>query len=164
MEITRCVRDAFSVVGKEGSTEEGDGFIKRLWAEGTVHLNEVARLAKKDADGTLFGIWGLMSDFSRSLRPWEDGFTKGLYLAGVEVEDGADAPDGWVKWTVPSFEYVCARVDAAYQETFSAVLKYIADNDLTLAGAVFDYTSLAENGLQYIYAPIRRLEDGGASI
>ena len=161
MEINRCVRESFSVIGKEGSTEDGDGFISRLWAEGTVHLNEVAGLAKKDADGTLLGIWGLMSDFTRSLRPWEDGFTKGLYLAGVEVPDNAEAPDGWVRWTVPSFEYVYTRVDGSYPETFAAVLKYLKDSALSLAGAVFDYTSLAEDGRQYIYAPIRRLEDEG---
>lgn len=36
-----------------------------------------------------------MSDFSRSFHPWED-FSKGLYLAGVECSDDAEAPDGWI--------------------------------------------------------------------
>lgn len=49
-----------------------------------------------------------MSDLSRSFQPWDDNFTKGLYLAGVEVPDDAEAPDGWVKWTVPGYEYVYA--------------------------------------------------------
>ena len=157
MEINKCVKESFSVIGKEGSTDDGDGFINRLWAEGTVHLNEVAQLGKKDESGTLTGIWGLMSDFSRSYKPWEDGFKKGLYLAGIEVADGAEAPGGWVKWTVPSFEYVYAKVEDAYPETFAAILNYIQDNDLSLAGAVFDYTCLEEDGQQYIFAPIRRL-------
>ena len=53
MEINKCVKESFSVIGKEGSTDDGDGFINRLWAEGTVHLNEVARLGKKDESGRL---------------------------------------------------------------------------------------------------------------
>ena len=44
---------------------------------------------KKDENGDLAGIWGAMSDFSLSFRPWEEGFSKGLYLAGVECEDEA---------------------------------------------------------------------------
>jgi predicted transcriptional regulator YdeE len=157
MEIFNCEKEAFSVIGKEGSTDDGAGFINRLWADATIHLNEVAALAKKDESGTLPGVWGLMSNFSRSFKPWEDGFTKGLYLAGAEVVDGAEAPDGWVKWTVPAFEYLCAKVEGAYQDTFSAVLKHLDDNGLKLAGAVFDYTCLEEDGQQYIFAPIRRL-------
>ena len=71
MDINKCVKDGFSVIGKEGSTDDGDGFVNRLWAEGTFHLNEVAHLAKKDDDGTMLGIWGLMRNFSRSFGPWE---------------------------------------------------------------------------------------------
>ena len=157
MEIKNCVKPAFSVFGKEGSTEQGDGFMKRLWADASIHLNEVVRYAAKDETGTLIGLWGLMSDFSRSYRPWEDGFTKGLYLVGVETADESEPPDGWVKWTVPSFEYLAADVEDDYQSTFSAVLKHIDDNGLSLVGAVFDYTSLQEDGQQYIFAPIKRL-------
>jgi hypothetical protein len=40
---------------------------------------------KKDGNGNLIGIWELMSDFPRKFGPWEDNFTKGLYLPGVEV-------------------------------------------------------------------------------
>lgn len=38
---------------------------------------------KKDDNGNICGIWGVMSDFSRSFQPWENGFAKGLYLAGA---------------------------------------------------------------------------------
>lgn len=30
MEINKCVKETFSVIGKEGSTKEGDGFIQSL--------------------------------------------------------------------------------------------------------------------------------------
>lgn len=53
-------------------------------------------LAKKDENGNIRRIWGAMSDFSRSFNPWED-FNKGFYLAGVECNDDAEAPNGWAK-------------------------------------------------------------------
>ncbi len=157
MEIKKYVKEAFSVIGKEGSSDDGGGFIKRLWADATIHLNEVAGLAKTDEDGSITGVWGLMSDFSRSFAPWEENFSKGLYLAGIEVNDGSEPPQGWSKWTAPSYEYLYTEVEDSYQEAFSAVLKYIEDNNLALAGALFDYTSLEEDGRQYIFAPIQRV-------
>ncbi|MDE7299534.1 MAG: AraC family transcriptional regulator, partial [Lachnospiraceae bacterium] len=75
MEIKRCIKEAFAVIGKEGSTNEGEGFIQRLWEDANGHFDEVAGVAKKDDGGRLSGIWGAMSDFSRSFLPWEEGFT-----------------------------------------------------------------------------------------
>ena len=90
----RIVKQAFTVIGKEGSTLDGEGLIQNLWADANGHFEEIASLAKKDAAGNLVGIWGAMSDLSRRFRPWEDHFRKGLYLAGVECEDSAEAPPG----------------------------------------------------------------------
>ncbi len=83
MEFVKCTKEAFSVIGKEGSTADGDGFIQRLWNDANTHFGEVAPLAKKDEKGNIAGIWGAMSDLTRSFNPWSDNFTKGLYLAGV---------------------------------------------------------------------------------
>jgi hypothetical protein len=63
----------------------------------------VQHLAKKEEDGTISGIWGAMSDFSHSFNPWED-FSKGLYLAGIECREDAEAPNGWTKWIIPGYE------------------------------------------------------------
>jgi hypothetical protein len=92
LEIKKCVKESFSVIGKEGSTNDGKGFIQKLWADANSNFAEVVSLAKKDENGNLLGIWGAMSDLSRSFNPWEENFTKGLYLAGVEVMDNAKAP------------------------------------------------------------------------
>ena len=56
MNIQRFRKEAFSVIGKEGSTEDGGGFIQRLWADANTHFGEVAHLAKKDEKGHLAGI------------------------------------------------------------------------------------------------------------
>lgn len=154
MEIQRCTKESFSVIGKEGSTNDGNQFIQKLWVDANSHFNEVTVLAKKDGKGNPTGIWGAMSDLSHSFKPWEDNFTKGLYLAGVEVTDDAQAPQGWVKWTIPSYEYIYVKNENT--STFADVIKYLKENDIQLVGAVHDF-NCPETGEGYIFFPVRRL-------
>ena len=111
-------------------------------------------MAKKDDKGNIVGIWGAMSDMSRSFLPWEDGFTKGLYLAGVECLDTAEAPAGWTKWVIPGYEYI--YVECEDGNTFSQVIEYMNKNDITLVGAVLDFTC-PETGKNYMFFPIRTI-------
>ncbi len=152
--MERIIKPAFSVIGMEGSTDDGEGFIQALWDRANGRFGEVAPLAKTNVDGSLAGVWGAMSDLSRSFRPWEDGFTKGLYLAGVEVRDDALPPEGWTKWDVPGFEYV--RVENNAPDVFPRTLAALAAEGLTLAGAVHDFTDPA-TGKAYMLFPIRKL-------
>ena len=154
MKIEKCIKNAFVVIGKEGSTEDGQGFIQKLWTDANSHFNEVQSLAKKDKKGNLVGIWGVMSDCSHSFKPWEDNFSKGLYLAGVECVDDAEAPEGWTKWTIPSFEYIF--VETENENTFPVVLRYMDENNITLVGAVHDFTC-PESGKNYMFFPIRTI-------
>ena len=117
------------------------------------HFGEVAHLAKKDEDGNISGIWGAMSDFSHSFQPWE-GFQKGLYLAGVECNEDAQAPDGWTKWVIPDYEYI--YVERENDNTFSEVIQYMKDNGIALAGAVHDF-ACPQTGKGYMFFPIRKL-------
>ncbi len=96
----------------------------------------VQHLAKKEEDGTISGIWGAMSDFSHSFNPWED-FNKGLYLAGVECRDDAEAPNGWTKRIIPGYEYI--YIECENNAAFSAAIKYLEDNGIPLVGAVHDF-------------------------
>ena len=153
MNIDLITKAEFSVIGREGSTEEGDGFIQRLWSEANARFDEVAHLAKRDENGIPLGYWGAMTDFSRSFHPWDDGFHRGLYLAGVECTDDAEAPEGWFKWTIPGFTYLRAECDSP--TLFSDMLVYLADRNLELAGAVQDFTE-PKTGKNYMYFPIRR--------
>jgi len=157
METSTRIKKTFSVIGKEGSTEEGPGFVEGLWGAANEGLQEIAGLAKRNADGSLAGVWGLMSDFSRTFQPWGESFSQGLYLAGVEVEDSATAPEGWTKWTVPSFEYLRVKVEGDVLECFRESLRYLGKNSLALAGSVHDNVEVSENGQKYMYFPTRRL-------
>lgn len=154
MKVNRCIKESFTVIGKEGSTAEGEGFIQKLWEDANSHFAEVQHLAKKDENGNIIGIWGAMTDFSRSFNPWEDHFSKGLYLAGVECDDHAEAPEGWTKWVIPGFEYL--YVECGNGDTFSEMMNYLETNQITLAGAVHDFTC-PQTGKNYMYFPIRKL-------
>ncbi len=153
MERKKCVKETFSVIGKEGSTDSGEGFIQRLWEDANSHFNEIKHLAKKDGDGNIVGIWGAMSDFSRSFMPWENGFTSGLYLAGVECDMAAEAPEGWTKWVIPSYEYIYSENE---EDVFTEMLEYLSENSMELAGAVHDFTC-PKTGKSYMYFPINKI-------
>ena len=153
MVIKRQVKNSFSVIGKEGSTLDGPGFIPKLWNAANAHFDEISHLVKRDGTGNLAGIWGAMSDLSRSWKPWEDNFSKGLYLAGFECADNACAPEGWTKWSVPGCEYLCAEVEDG--NTFHAVLDYMNAHSLPLMGAVHEFTCPI-SGRNYLYFPLSR--------
>ena len=127
--------------------------IKHDWADANSHFAEVAHLAKKGENGNLVGVWGAMTDFSRSFLPWEDDFTKGLYLAGVECGDTAEPPEGWTKWVIPGFEYL--RVECDHDTVFPEMIAYLRAHNMTLAGAVHDFTC-PRSGINYMYFPIRK--------
>lgn len=154
VDMKTCVKEHFVVIGKEGSTEDGEGFIQKLWEDANSHFQEVEPFAKKDENGKLAGIWGAMSDLSRSFLPWEDGFTKGLYLAGVECEETAEAPEGWTKWEIPGYEYVYVENEGG--DTFIRTLQYLQENNMELVGAVHDFTC-PETGMGYMFFPIKKL-------
>ena len=153
MKIESITKEAFTVIGKEGATSDGEGFIQRLWQDANEHFDQIAHLAKRDEQGNLVGIWGTMSDLSRTFQPWDD-FSRGLYLAGAECVDGAEAPEGWTKWVVPGYEFL--RVENEGPNTFADMLQYLREHGLALAGAVHDFTC-PQTGKNYMYFPIRRL-------
>ncbi|MBQ4321098.1 MAG: AraC family transcriptional regulator [Oscillospiraceae bacterium] len=154
MNIERRIKPSFSVIGKEGSTMDGQGFVQKLWEDANAHFDEVQPLAKKDENGNLIGIWGAMSDCGHSFEPWEENFSKGIYLAGVECAEDAQAPEGWTKWTIPGYEYLCAEVES--ENTFSEVLDYMRINGIPLAGAVHDFIC-PSNGKSCMFFPVRRI-------
>ena len=51
MKIEKQMKASFSVIGKEGSTLDGQDFIQKLWEDANSHFSEVQALAKKDENG-----------------------------------------------------------------------------------------------------------------
>ena len=143
------------MIGKEGNTDQGEGFIQRLWEEANGRFDQVAALAKLDENGNLVGVWGAMTDERRLFLPWEENFSKGLYLAGVECEADAQPPEGWVKWQIPGFEYLQAENKG--DNVFADTLAYMQKNNIPLVGAVQELTVPTENR-HYLLFPVRVIE------
>ena len=146
MILRRELLPAFAVIGLEGSTWEGEGFLARLWERANARFGEVAPLVC-GAPRT----WGLMTGPGRDFAPWEENFTRGFYLAGVEVPMDAQPPEGWTKWISPAYEYAVCPMDGP--DSFSQALSDLAQAGLSLVGAAYDHN---ENGRSLIYLPIRR--------
>jgi hypothetical protein len=60
-----------SVIDKEGSSDDGAGFIQKLWENANSHYNEIESLVKKDEAGDPVGFQGAMGHFSRQSNPME---------------------------------------------------------------------------------------------
>jgi predicted transcriptional regulator YdeE len=153
MKIEKIAKPAFSVIGKEGSTKDGAGFIPKIWESANAGFSEIAPLVKCDETGSPIGVWGVMTDFSHSFKPWENGFSEGKYLAGAEVVEDAQPPEGWTKWRVPGFVYLKAENE---ENLFLNMLSYLEENGLALAGAVHDFTDV-KTGKNYMLFPAERL-------
>lgn len=157
MEIEVCSLPAVTVTGIEGRAEKGADPTPALWAEADARFSEVEALALRDENGVPVGFWGAMSDLSRAFLPWEDGFSRGLYLAGVQTPPGVQPPEGWTKWTLPAFTCLRVRVEGDYAAAFQAGLDELDRLGLTLAGAVQDCRRPAEQGQLYLLFPFERL-------
>ena len=128
LNIQKIVKPSFAVIGIEGSTDDGEGFIPMLWSDANAHFDEVSPVASRDENGALLGIWGAMSDETRSFLPWTDGFSRGLYLA----------------------------IENRRADTFSRMVDYFRENGLKLVGAVQEFTD-PKTQQEYLYFPIRAL-------
>ena len=144
-----------AIIGKEGLCTEDKNIVQDLWADANSHFNQVAELGMKEEDGTFVGFWGALSDESMSFLPWTNNFSRGLYLAGIEVNKDKVAPEGWKKWILPARKYLIVDVEMnSYMETFFEVIqKIIPEMNLKLSGAVCDFTE-PKTGKNKLFFPV----------
>jgi hypothetical protein len=84
MRIETCIKESFAVIGREGSTEDGAGFVQRLWADANSRFAEVAALAKKDEKVGLYRASLNKNDGK--------GFLNNACKAYIPVGGGQNAP------------------------------------------------------------------------
>ena len=144
-----------AVIGKEGLCTKEKNVVLDLWQQANSSFSDIADIGMKNADGSFVGFWGAMSDETMSFLPWTDGFSRGLYLAGVEVYEDTAVPDGWVKWVMPARKYLVTEVTPeTYEETFKTVMNsLIPELGMKLAGAVCDFTEPA-TGQNKLFFPV----------
>ena len=148
-----------TIIGKEGFYTKEKNVVQDLWQQANLHFGEVADIGMKNADGSYVGFWGAMSDETMSFMPWTDGFSRGLYLAGIEVYEDTEVPVGWTKWIMPARKYLVTEVDPnSYTETFRSVIDdLIPELGMKLAGAVCDFTEPA-TGQNKLFFPVEEEE------
>ena len=88
-----------AIIGKEGLCTKEKNVVQDLWQQANSNFSDIAVLGMKNADGSYVGF-----------LPWTDDFSRGLYLAGVEVYEDTPVPDGWVKWVMPARKYLVTEV------------------------------------------------------
>lgn len=59
-----------------------------------------------------------------------------------------------MKWVIPSYEYIYTECED--ENTFPHVIDYMSKNNITLVGAVHDFTC-PKTGKNYMFFPIRTL-------
>ena len=74
-----------AIIGKEGLCTEEANIVQALWKQANENFDEVLELGMKEKNGEFVGFWGAMSDETMSFMPWTNYFTRGYYLAGIEV-------------------------------------------------------------------------------
>lgn len=155
MEVNFANKKSFTVIGKLRSSNDGPNFINEAWKDLDYHFNEIRSLAKVDENGVVVGIWGAMSSLDNSFGIWENNYSEGLYLAGIEVEDDVETPSGWTKWKIPEFNYAYVKVNNNYSEVFRYVVgEFIPNNHLQLAGAIQEFYDPKDNMQLYLFFPV----------
>ena len=144
-----------AIIGQECFCTKEKNEVRNLWEQVNSRFREVADIGMKNADGSYVGFWGAMSDETMSFMPWTDDFSRGWYLAGIEVYENTLVPAGWVKWVMPARKYLVTEVHPdSYEETFRNVINHlIPELKMCLAGAVCDFTEPA-TGQNKLFFPV----------
>jgi predicted transcriptional regulator YdeE len=128
-------------------------WIPAIWNEANNNFHSIADIAKYNADGSLFGVWGAMSDTNLKFERWGE---YGMYLAGCEVESDATAPDGFTKWIIPGRKYIVVSfTDEKYGQVFAEMVNdYIPKNGYQIIGAIHErYPKPGSNEIE-LYFPV----------
>ncbi len=147
-----------AIIGKLGLCTKEKNIAPELWNQANSHFADVAALGMKEKNGIYVGFWGAMSDETMSFLPWTDHFSRGYYLAGIEVYMDTAVPDGWTKWIMPSRTYLKVLIEPGqYFTVFHNIIENrIPEMRMKLSGAACDYTEPA-TGKNYLLFPVNTI-------
>ena len=132
MEFEIVKKSSFSVIGKEGSgpLENATNWIQPLWPALNREIAGLMPLVKQPPVA-----WGAMQNLKRDFSPWDS--KGGLYLAGLEVENTAEAPENCTKWTIPAQTYAVVKTTLeAMPQVYSQMPDLLAAQGQMLCAAV----------------------------
>ena len=149
--MIKVIKKAFVVIGKEGSTLDGAGFIQKLWDDANGHFSEVAHLRRKIQTEILWEYGGPCPMVLTHLMPGKMSLAKACIWREECVI--MVIPAGWTKWIIPGYEYIVVE---NHNGAFEDTIKQMNEEGMSLVGAVHDYTDPA-TGKGYMYFPIREI-------
>lgn len=158
MEVKIVCKDTFTVIGiaGQGLSSKSSEWIPAVWNNANKNFNRIAGIVKYNSDGSLFGLWGAMSDIHLKFERWGE---YGLYLAGCETEPDVIVPDGFTKWTIPGRKYLVAGTTIEnYGKVFAGMINdYISNNNYQIVGAIHEhYPQPGNPSLIELYVPIEK--------
>lgn len=99
MEVRKCRKESFVVVGKEGSTEAGEGFIQKLWEDAKcrlrVHPKSVEKMKKKIRELTTRGNKWSNKEREKKLREYTMGWIN--YFRYADMKSLMERTDEWLR-------------------------------------------------------------------
>ncbi|MCL2522756.1 MAG: hypothetical protein FWE36_07870 [Erysipelotrichales bacterium] len=146
-------KESFAVIGKlgQGPANNPMTWILPLWEVATANFLEITALAKKNELGEPL-IWGAMNDNKESNKRWDES---GKYLAGVESEIAAIAPQGWTKWQIPAQTYLVLSI--SMQEYPEAYLRFSKALKQLIIGTIHEFYPKPGNpSLVDLYIPLAK--------
>lgn len=159
-EVQKVRLPAFTVIGKLGSglAEDGSSWVPPLWEAANEHFEELGSVVDQEV---LNGIrmWGLMSDSSAWLLPWQD---VGCYLAGMEVPADTPTPPDWIRWNMPAMEYLIVKTNTRELSSMTEKMltEIMAQQEATLAAAIQEfYDPEFEPGEVVLYFPTKIINE-----
>lgn len=116
-EVQKVRVPAFTVIGKlgEGLATEGSSWVPPLWEAANARFDELGEVLEPDMLTNL-QLWGLMSDTTAWLRPWQE---VGYYLAGLAVPSDTPTPVDWYRWDMPAMEYLIVKTNSQELNTMT---------------------------------------------
>lgn len=142
-------KPAFIVAGKKYHGNNANNEVFHLWRESGVWMGKIAHVTNPNV------AYGVMGNYDEQSQEFD-------YLAGVEVNNGDDQPEGLTSWAVPEQTYaVFTCTLPAIMEAYQHILQtWLPQSGYQHAGGpefeLYDEKFSPENpaSLMYIYIPI----------
>ncbi len=155
-DIEHCTLESFAVIG---IAKENNGLYDgndAVWQELERKVEKIHALAKRNENGELVGIWGLLNNERLDFRlTTTNPNGKILFLAGLEAPDDAVPPKGFTKWVVPAGDYLYAPVTKNKLTTLNKILQYADGHGWEPNGYPFDFMQHGDTTL-YTFFPVRK--------
>lgn len=92
MNVEIVTKPAFTVLGMVERGKNGPKFIHPLWERYMKRFDDIKNKRKSNVG------YGVMDNYDNATEEFD-------YLAGIEVEPGTEAPEGFTTWDIPNQTY-----------------------------------------------------------